>query len=297
MKKTLIFAAACAVLSASAHAEPAVQSLQLLAAGTPAADSQPLTPQTPKAVSAYLLWSHTWKNLCYDGGRPFSYAGHNYTVRLTFERGGYEAYIKNYIPKTGISISEFRTDTDFTIWSFRTLQEIQSTNVGYTLNDGNVINLKYNGNTLSILATSGQTIASFKFSELLSSWESFARGFSKSNWATLRYFVPQVWWDSVKGWHYGYVVSEIAPLYPNSGLPLDFVELHKEINGPVQFKPIAYSIPLGLIFKRTSNWDLTVSELTEQDLQDAMADELRGGSAGFGPGLPQGYGVSRKESR
>ena len=114
-----------------------------------------------------------------------------------------------------------------------------------------------------------------------------AQRYLKSNFGVnAEYFVPQGF--SVNNiFMYGYVVSEYAPYYPNSGLPLDFINLYKG-SSPYDYKPMAYSIPLGLSFKyigaQVQDFNLlvgqkqtwTVNNLTQEDLQDALADELKG---------------------
>ena len=97
--------------------------------------------------------------------------------------------------------------------------------------------------------------------------------------STSGYFVPQAGVDNDRVFSYGYVVSESYPYFPTTRMPLDFVNLYKYGPGSTgyTYKPTAYSIPLGLVFKllvgQGNNW--TLDDLLPADLQDALADELK----------------------
>ena len=79
----------------------------------------------------------------------------------------------------------------------------------------------------------------------------------------------------------GYVVSEGTPLMQATGLPLDFIAICHLKNG-LFFKPVSYSIPLGMKFtyrgKENASADedalyWRIEEMVNEDLYDALDDE------------------------
>jgi hypothetical protein len=147
----------------------------------------------------------------------------------------------------------------------------------------NVVTLYFDGASVLIRNKSGANVVSIGYNSLSSAWGENAKKYSKCYGTNMEYFVPQAY--SIKPtFMYGYVVSEYAPFYPNSGLPLDFINLYKT-GTTYEYKPMAYSIPLGLSFKylgaQGQPWTWTVNNLTQEDLQAALADELRGVKLGI----------------
>lgn len=266
-----------AMFSCSAHAQSAVSALPELnplnAPNIPYPEIQRVN-----GLPVNIEYSLNWRDVLTGGGYQLNYNGDIYWIKLGFKRGAYDPYIKNYKAVPGIIFSVYIKDNNYTTGHLYTLSEIQAGNVIYAFSGKSAIYAKYSNGILSLSERSGSIIASYRYENLLSAWEQFGKNFTRYYGPNPQYFIPQVYWDNSKGWNYGYVVSEYAPLYPNSKLPLDFVELYRYLNSSYEFKPIAYSIPLGLSFTYLGNqgkeWTWTVKELNEADLADAIADEV-----------------------
>lgn len=227
-----------------------------------------------------LMWFHSAQELYVDGGRQFEYSGRKYSIKLGFERGEYDSYVKNYKAVPGVIVADI-TGASCTIWKIRKLSEIQNTDSLFTsgANEG-LFNVGYYNNAVYIRTPAWANIASFDYTALRSAWEENAKRYSRYTERNTTYFVPQSYWDPTPRRHrYGYVISEYAPYYPESGVPLDYMELYTG-NEPYEYKPMTYCIPLGLTFRHKGKegqpWQWGVKDLTPGDLQDALADELKG---------------------
>jgi len=228
-----------------------------------------------------LMWFHYAQELYVDGGRQFEYSGRKYVIKLGFERGEYDPYIKNYKAVPGVIVSDI-TDASYTVWKLKKLSEIQNTDSLFTTgkNEG-LFNVGYYNNALYVRTPAWANIASFDYPGLRSAWEENAKRYSRYTEKNTTYFVPQAYWDPVlRRLRYGYVISEFAPYYPQSGVPLDYMELFTG-NEPYEYKPRTYCLPLGLAFRNRAKegqpLEWGVKDLTPDDLQDALADEIRGG--------------------
>ena len=138
------------------------------------------------------------------------------------------------------------------------------------------IKFNYWRDILRVWDISGNHIKDFKYIDLLSSWRTNGTKYATEYRGTKIYLIPQCYWTGTRFKH-GYVLSQHGPTHPDSGLPLDFAELFTSPE-PTAYKPIAYSIPLAISFKhlgaqgKPGSW--SIQDLTENDLMDALADEL-----------------------
>jgi hypothetical protein len=264
------------------EAAPAIQTLGDFVPGLAAPGLRvPEVSARESAERGKLMWSHYSQELYVDGGRQFEYSGRKYAIKLGFERGEYDPYIKNYKAVPGVIVADI-TGGNYTVWKLKKLSEIQGTDSLFTSGKNEALfNVGYYNNAVYVRTPAWANIASFEHSALRSTWEENAKRYSRYTEKNTTYFVPQSYWDpGPRRQRYGYVISEYAPYYPQSGVPLDYMELFTG-NEPYEYKPRTYCLPLGLSFRNRGKegqpLEWGVKDLTPDALQDAMADELKGG--------------------
>ncbi|MDO8804503.1 MAG: hypothetical protein Q7R35_08725 [Elusimicrobiota bacterium] len=280
----LILLSFCLILPVVLYAEINKPAIQLLHEMAPQPKVFPAY-QTPTPKRAYtplpqeLSWQHSLQELFIDGGMQFEYAGRKYSIKLGFDRGTYDSYVQNYKSLHIFIFSQIRIGEAeaFSVWPIVKLYKSNSASL--TLNDGRIIRLAVEGGSVMIYTNTGAKITSFLYAQFWSVWEQNAYRYPRNYKGVTGYFVPQ----SIpinNTYRSGYVVSESYPYFPTTRMPLDFVELYKydAANTAYTYKPTAYSIPLGLVFKFsggvTGNY-WVLDELRPEDLQDALADELK----------------------
>lgn len=226
-----------------------------------------------------LTWNHSLQELYIDGGLQFEYAGRKYSIKLGFDRGAYDSYVQNYKPLHIFVFSQIKIGQAevFSVWPIVKLYESNSASL--TLLDGKIIRLFVERDLVTIRSNTGTTIISFPYVQFWTIWQQNALRYSRNYKYTSGYFVPQSVTDNYT-FRNGYVVSESYPYFPSTRMPLDFVELYRydAANTAYTYKPIAYSVPLGLSFRFSRSaleyyWKF--DELRPEDLQDALVDELK----------------------
>jgi len=276
-------------LSVPAFAGPALDSLALSAGGA----EELLAPAPVRAAPAYtpkrLKWGYTLEELRSEAAYGFTWAEDNYRLRMLFGRGLYDSYAKTFKaqPELMLEIIEGQTwpgipfEADFDKYFDLRSEPQERLNLFRDRDNVHIAVFLGEGDAMTCPFSDSVPIKS-----LYSKWAAWASGSQVTVFDKRFFMVPQ----ASKGeefWSYGYVLSEKSPLQKTTGLPQDYVELFREnAEGMMDFKPKAYSLPLGLVFElqevndELGSWD--VRPMLESEMQEAINDSL-GGRKGFLP--------------
>ena len=237
----------------------------------------------------------TDSELYFYGGVSFEYKGSTISVKMGFKKGHYEPYVKNYKTEPVLIVAEMMyfvqsSHTDdvrfpavmdifgsekniatYLFWKDGRYQNLEFTNDG---SDVYVYGLDETGNKREYLLMLDLPL-------LLQAWAENAKRYAMPYNDKTIYAVQQLlprMPDGTTGLKdvFGWVLSKSSPLYHTTGLPLDFVELyHKKWDTSIyEYKPIAYSIPLGIALVKSEvevSWNMR--DITPEEISDALDDE------------------------
>lgn len=261
-------------------------------AGAGAAKAEvPESTETPVSaadpVSAELYLADNWK-LFEWGAKTFEFEGSTYAVKLSFARGQYDPFAKTFKAEARYTLANVTNVYDtVTYWHARVMKgEVEYFGIGgdkelwISLNNGTVLVRAYDKKISKIVE-----VASFPYKELRDLWAEAA--WADMHWinGTGYFFVPQQTWDGAVV-HGGFVISQGAPFYYTSAMPVDYVELYRAQDGLTTYTPVGYSVPTmkAFDFLGQDTWiarDMTTEEWDEQ--VQVMVDDDR---AARGPLLP-----------
>lgn len=246
--KNCILAVILALTSLPAFAaEPAsaLQELKALA-GEPAAID-----------SGVLVWTDNIDQLIVNGAWRLNVNGRTFYIKLGFRRGQYDAAAKTYKARAALLPFEILSTVDdittYTMWQLGYLDDLEN-NYSYEFQpaDGESIEIFNVDGVLEAWYNNQEhsnRIATLRLSQFYRNWEAFAMvdclGFSGRDFC----MTPQVFFDKgvIK---YGVVATRDTPLHAVTGQPQDFVELFSRGDSGFSYRETAYSLPLGVTFRR-----------------------------------------------
>lgn len=288
MKKLLLplilFAATAAATAAdfSAISTPLPVLLNRLDARPPTA--APVESRAPNQdTPADLYWTALYEETFGKGSALFAYNGHKYAIKPLFRKGKYDETKRTYITEPAVQIMDV-TNMEKTVKYERWLGLADIVDFPFTSTSGDKLKIKNTENLLSIVSQDGpyeQVLIALKHEELFRIWAENAEKHKRTVHGKTVYLVPQMSRANEGIIQIGFVVSEGAPLVKATGRPLDFVAIC-HIQKELKFKPVAYSIPLGLKFiyvgdpasedeREPLHWK--IEEMVNEDLYDALDDE------------------------
>jgi len=235
--------------------------------------------------SATLTWDAPPILLDYNKDWVIEFKGRQYTVKLDFRQGTYDAYGKAFKARPIVSLNDV-TDMDAsgTVICSQFVYLDELTGDGTTLfyvDETSDLTLQKIGNVITVQscnmeAGTCEDVESRSIGELYAFWELVTKEFPVTIGARKFYMMPQDFLDGV--FKSGYVVTEKSPLYYTTGQPQDYVELFKtDEDGKWQFRPKAYSLALGLTFELTGSavpFTWTVREMLDSEVLDAINESL-----------------------
>jgi len=268
--KTIIFLC-CIILAAVSNAQEASN------VGTSMSTAPAMAVSTRQPVG--LTWNHTPRELYIDGGATFKDAGRRYSLKLGFKRGAYEAFVKNYKSIPVFILTDITDGQEnFLVWNAGLVESDEPFKVNAHGGKHLSVLLKQNEVTVFSYAKKnepGKKVVSFPYKQLRALWERNAARYKVTYNEAPAYFVPQAFYNNSGCNSVGYVVSMPEPYFPDTGLPLDFVELYRYTKASTDRRRITYSIPMGIIFTLSADngkkWML--KDIEEKSLYDALDDE------------------------
>jgi len=235
-------------------------------------------------------WLNTDTELYLNGGMSFEYKGEVISFKAGFKKGYYDSYVQNYKPVPVLIVTKV-TDivkSSGSIAGFGKTMDIlrrDASEPSDTLPVGeypDVLEFYCTGKDLLINLKNLQTqekewLATVSVKDLYRAWTDNAGSYSMQYNDKKIFVVPQQFKDPVQydTWHFGFVLSEASPFYHTTGLPLDFVELYRyDRNAETyEFKPVAYSIPLGVAFEKKPEGGWNIRDIKDDELSAALDDE------------------------
>ena len=241
----------------------------------------------PIVIDWTVDFDYTWQFDGEHGTFEFDYSGKKYGLKLLFERGEYDLYVKQYKPLTAFAFIAYEGEGRNTIWDIMRLYK----GPGYAfLPDKTFFKITLQGEDVQIYkcrneSDPGELVTSVPCDMLRDLWaKKWAPGGYRELEGKRVFFAAQNFWDGQnKVIRSGYVLcrdeDSTGEIYnPNTGLPLDFVELFKGTGKNRDYKPFAYSVAMSLKFRHfvedgRHKWEVT--RLLVSDMQDALDDELK----------------------
>lgn len=214
-------------------------------------------------------------------GLVFEYKKNRYSIHAGFTRGAYDAFTKTYLTNPIISIWDITSIDDPSKMAHTDLIELTKPyDTIFTDSQGNKLRITFNPETKIITVffpgTFGEKkISSAQYDQLFNLWEENVKDYKRVIFGKTFYFIPQICLPLIgtPELRLGFVASEESPFYYTTNRPLDFISLFHKTPLSFGFKPIAYSIPLGLKFKFLGNDSWQIEEMVNEDLNDALDDE------------------------
>ncbi|MHB0997251.1 MAG: hypothetical protein ACYC2I_12850 [Elusimicrobiales bacterium] len=219
----------------------------------------PLAPE-------YIGFSDDVTETLNNGAVMRQIGGHTIYVKALFLRGNYDAYTQTYKSVPAVSIHDATASL-----MAQVLLSGQSNNFSFK---GLNLYVEFKDKTVTLKNNSlASESAALQYGDLLSSWAANAARHCAMHLSAKYCFVPQHHWDGAAH-HYGLVVSSNTPLYYTTGLPQDFVELYKTENGDLNFKPIAFSLPLrsAFVLSTTQKFLWEFRPMTPDEVGEAMVN-------------------------
>lgn len=233
--------------------------------------------------------NYPYGDIFYHGGLSFKLEGRAYSLKLGFRRGHYDDYVKTYKTKRVLFFSEV---TDFIAgdWpdiSSQLLDIIDGDKHGALsfspVSTGAAEKFKfiYSAGCILIYLYNEKTgeetyLVDLTVRDLAKAWANDAERYAFTYDGRKIYAVPQLISDYSKdAEEFGYVLSENAPFHYTTALPLDFMALvrRKYSEDLFSYKPVGYSIPLGIAFEKRQENGWTLREIHPGELHDALNDE------------------------
>ena len=231
------------------------------------------------------------RELYIDGALIFKFEEVKYAVKMGYRKGRYSEYEKNYKAKQVFIVSEisnYLNGDDKQVFP-TTLDIIDGeNNIGeYPIaHPDSTLVFEHISNELRVYHLVNpktgfkKLIKTFLLKDIRQAWTENAERYTIQQNERKIYLIPQGV-DKRIDWKMeivmGFVLSEGAPYYHTTGLPLDFVELLRyddSIEG-FSYKPVAYSLPMNFAFekKQAGNWN--VRDIVSSELDDVLNDEAQ----------------------
>ncbi len=226
-----------------------------------------------------------YEPLMLDGGISFRVEDRTFAVKMGFLKGQYDDYVKTYKPKLVVfasDVTEFINGDDNHLF-IQTMDIISGNSHEYSMslnpldNNSKRVEFGYSSGRITVfLMGQEELIAQWDLNELLKAWAKAAEKNVLQYNGKRIYAVPQVINDYMHDVdRFGYVLSEGSPLYHTTGLPLDFMEVcrHPKYQDLFSYKPVGYSIPLGIALEKRPEGGWLVRGIDSDELSAALDDE------------------------
>lgn len=222
----------------------------------------------------FAFWNASFGDLYTNCEKSFKVNGNNFAVRLSFVRGGYDAYSQTYKAEPIVSLRNIDGNR---VYPFIRIGQRIDYPWGTGSSSGRIfVEFQPQSVVVTDFYDSAQTV-SIPYLELIEKWNAHSSGFCSWYLGRKYCLVPQTFWDGA--YHqYGFAVTEGASLYPATGRPQDYVGLFRE--EPTTFAPtyrqIVYSLALRLAFVLSPNlkntWELR--PMTAAEVGEVMVDRM-----------------------
>lgn len=208
---------------------------------------------------------------------------------MGFKKGHYETYVKNYKTKPVLIVSE--------------VTDIVKSSASYANSSGVLFDICGEGERKRMYSVAGDSLEfacygtsvevsvvdeitqkrelflQLAISDIRQKWAENAERYAMPSKGKTIYMIQQNFSDpkDMLNEVFGFVLSESSPFYHTTGLPLDFMELYRYdwSTEMYKYKPVAYSIPLGIALEKSEQgshtWDMR--EMRDDELSDALDDE------------------------
>lgn len=234
--------------------------------------------QSPTEVIAkaadFAFWNASFEDLYTNCEKSFKVNGNTFAVRLSFVRGGFDAYSQTYKAEPIVSLRNIDGNR---VYPFIRIGQRIDYPWGTGSSSGRIfVEFQPQSVVVTDFYDSAQTV-SIPYLELIEKWNAHSSGFCSWYLGRKYCLVPQTFWDGA--YHqYGFAVTEGASLYPATGRPQDYVGLFRE--EPITFAPtyrqIVYSLALRLAFVLSPNlkntWELR--PMTAVEVGEVMVDRI-----------------------
>lgn len=245
----------------------------------------PAVENSETIISDPTVPEYPYENLCFGGALSFSAGGRDFSVKLGFEKGHYDDYVKTYKPKRVIFYGYITHNAERPHdCEPITLDILDKDNGQYvdedTFEQEKMIFNAAGGNLSVTLKNkvdgSSSEVANFSYADILNAWKKYADKFAVNHNGKKLFVIPQGYvHDDARGVPFGFILSEGSPLYHATGLPVDYVELLRAQpwNGTVSYKPVGYSIPLTIALEKRPEGGWKLREMDPTELTEALDQE------------------------
>jgi hypothetical protein len=273
------------VSSALQHLDEQVSAVLKTPAALPVVGSPAKLETSETIIPDPTIPEYPYEDLCFGGALTFSAGGRDFSVKLGFEKGHYDDYVKTYKPKrvifTGYILHNAERPHDCMPITMDILDKVNGEYADeYTFEKEKMIFSAVGGNLSVTLKNkvdgSSSEVAYFSYADMLNAWKKHAEKFAVNYNGKKLYVIPQGYvHDDARGIPFGFILSEGNPLYYATGLPLDYVELLRAQpwDGTVSYKPVGYSIPLGIALEKRPGNGWGIRDITSEEIYAALNDE------------------------
>lgn len=229
-----------------------------------------------------LHWTYLYTDTFGKGAATFEYKAQKYAIKPLFQKGHYDEKKGTYISNPAVFLVRV-TDINKKIAPEKWMDLNLIIDFPFATLSGDWLKIKNANGTLSVIpyvAPEPAPLLSITHAQLFQLWAENANNFRRTINGKQVYLVPQMSWGKDGVTNLGFVASRGEHLVPE-GRPLDFIALVHVKDG-ISFKPITYSIPLGLKFiyigsqeaegdENVFHW--RIEEMQNEDLYEALDDE------------------------